>query len=258
MIDPLPTLAGRVVLVTGASRGLGRGYALDLAARGAAIAAVGRDAGRLESLVAEIEAAGGRAVALPGDVSEPDAAERMLAGAQEALGPLDALVNNAGVNRDRTVAKMSDEEWREVLSVSLDGTFFTCRAAVREWRAAGRGGRIVNTASGAGLYGSFGQANYSAAKAGVIGFSLALAREVAPHGITVNVVSPRARTDMTEGIPDDRRDAFYGHQARTNTLGRVGEVEDVAPVIAFLCSAESAYVTGQSIFVGGTPGSAIG
>jgi NAD(P)-dependent dehydrogenase (short-subunit alcohol dehydrogenase family) len=247
-----------VVLVTGASRGLGRGYALDLAARGALVAVNARDPGRLGQVVAEIEAAGGRALAVPGDVASAGVAEQLVERTWSELGPLDALVNNAGVNRDRTVAKMSDEEWREVLAVSLDGTFFLCRAAVRAWRAAGRGGRIVNTASGAGLHGNVGQANYAAAKAGVIGFSLSLAREVAPHGITVNVVSPRAITDMTESIPAERREAFYAHQARTNTLGRPGMPEDVAPLVAFLCSEESRYVTGQTIVAVGTPGSSVG
>jgi 3-oxoacyl-[acyl-carrier protein] reductase len=153
---------------------------------------------------------------------------------------------------------MSDEEWRSVLTASLDGTFFVCRAAVRIWRAAGRGGRIVNTASVAGLVGNVGQANYAAAKAGIIGFSLSLAREVAPAGITVNVVSPRAVTEMSESIPEERRRAFYEMQARTNTLGRPGTPDDVAPVIAFLCSAESAYLTGQTLTVTGTPGTSVG
>src|SRR5579875_1736671 len=199
------TLDGRVVLITGASRGLGRGYALHLAARGAAVAVNARNAERLEAVAQEIQRAGGQAVALAGDVSRPGVAEELLGGVEQTLGPLDALVNNAAVNRDRTVAKMSDEEWREVLAVSLDGTFYACRAAVRAWRSAKRTGRIVNTASVAGIHGNIGQANYAAAKAGIIGFSLSLAREVAPHGITVNVISPRAVTDMSESIPFEQR-----------------------------------------------------
>ncbi|MCX6462249.1 MAG: SDR family NAD(P)-dependent oxidoreductase [Pseudonocardiales bacterium] len=250
-------LDGRVVLITGASRGLGRGYALDLARRGAAVALNARDGDALAALRAEIEAAGGRAAVAAGDVGAPGVAEQVLEAAT-ALGPLDAVVNNAGVNRDRTVARMSDEEWHSVITASLDGTFFVCRAAVRAWRAAGRGGRIVNTASVAGLVGNVGQANYAAAKAGIIGFSLSLAREVAPSGITVNVVSPRAVTEMSESIPPERRRAFYEMQSRTNTLGRPGTPEDVAPVIAFLCSAEGAYLTGQTLTVTGTPGTSVG
>ncbi|XP_021300510.1 estradiol 17-beta-dehydrogenase 8-like [Herrania umbratica] len=250
-------LDDRVVLVTGASRGLGRGYAVDLAGRGAAVALNGRDPDRLDEVRREIEDGGGRAVVAPGDVGVPGIAEDVLAAAA-ALGPLDAVVNNAAINRDRTVAKMSDEEWSEVMHAGLDGTFRVCRAVVRAWRAAGRGGRIVNTASVAGLYGNVGQANYAASKAGVIGFSLSLAREVAPAGITVNVVSPRAVTDMSESIPEERRRAFYDMQSRTNTLGRPGTPADVAPVVAFLCSEESAYLTGQSLVVTGTPGSSVG
>jgi NAD(P)-dependent dehydrogenase (short-subunit alcohol dehydrogenase family) len=249
-------LDGRTVLITGASRGLGRGYALDLAQRGAAVAVNARDEAALAALCAEITAAGGRAAAVAGDVGSPGVAEHILAAAEEALGPLDAVVNNAGINRDRTVAKMTDEQWREVLATSLDATFFVCRAAVRTWLEQERGGRIVNTASVAGLHGNVGQANYAAAKAGVIGFSLSLAKEVARFGITVNMVSPRAITDMSESIPEERRAAFYEMQARTNTLGRPGTPEDVAPVIAFLCSTENRYVTGQSIVVTGTTGGA--
>lgn len=251
-------LDGRIVLITGASRGLGRGYALDLARRGAAVALNARDEAALNAVRDEIVAAGGSAAVVAGDVGVPGVAEQVLDAAAAVLGPLDAVVNNAAVNRDRTVTKMTDEQWREVLAVSLDATFFVCRAMVREWQRSGRGGRIVNTASVAGLHGNIGQANYAAAKAGVIGFSLSLAREVARHGITVNVVSPRAVTDMSESIPEERRKAFYEMQARTNTLGRPGQPEDVAPVIAFLCSEESRYLTGQSIVVTGTPGSTVG
>jgi NAD(P)-dependent dehydrogenase (short-subunit alcohol dehydrogenase family) len=248
-------LDGQVVLVTGAGRGLGRGYALDLAARGAAVAVNGRDPGRLDDVVAEVQRAGGRALAVPGDVGHPGTGDEIVGRAWKELGPLDALVNNAGINRDRTVAKMSDAEWRDVLAASLDGTFFTCRAAVRAWRKAGRPGRIVNTSSVAGLHGNVGQANYAAAKAGVIGFSLSLAREVGRYGITVNVICPRAVTDMSESMPAELRERFYAAQAAHNTLGRPGRPQDVAPVVAFLCSAESCYVTGQSIVVSGTPGS---
>jgi 3-oxoacyl-[acyl-carrier protein] reductase len=248
------TLDRRIILITGASRGLGRGYAFHLAARGALVALNARDPERLAQVAEEIGKTGGRAVALAGDVSSPGVAEQVWQRAERELGMPHALINNAGVNRDRTVVKMSDEEWREVLAANLDATFYACRAAVRAWCAAGCGGRIVNTTSLAGSYGNFGQANYAAAKAGVIGFSMSLAREVASHRITVNVISPVAATDMTDSMPARRREAFYARQARTNTLGRPGEPADVAPVVAFLCSEESAYLTGQTIVASGTPG----
>lgn len=255
---PFPTLAGRTILVTGATRGLGHGYALDLSDRGAAIAVNGRDERRAQQVADEVVARGGRAIAVPGDVGDPRAAAAIVRRAWADLGPLDAVVNNAGLTRDRTVVHMTDEEWRAVIAASLDGTFYVCREAARAWREVRRPGRIVNTSSAAGLHGNVGQANYAAAKAGIIGFSLSLAKELGHHGITVNVISPRAVTDMTESIPAERREAFYALQARTNTLGRPGTPQDVAPLVAFLCSAESAYVTGQSIVVTGTTGAGVG
>ncbi|UTI66205.1 SDR family oxidoreductase [Paraconexibacter antarcticus] len=244
--------------MTGATRGLGHGYVLDLSARGAAVAINGRDGDRAHHVAEQVIAQGGRAVAVPGDVGHADEAAAIVRRAWDELGPLDAVVNNAGLTQDRTVVHMDDEQWRRVISASLDGTFFVCREAVRAWREASRPGRIVNTSSVAGLHGNVGQANYAAAKAGVIGFSLSLAKEVGHHGITVNVVSPRAVTDMTESIPKARREAFYALQSRINTLGRPGTPQDVAPLIAFLCSAESGYITGQTIVATGTTGAGVG
>lgn len=240
--------ARRVALVTGASRGIGRAVALALARQGAAVAVhYARAADAAAEVVAAIAAAGGRAAAVQGDVGDPAQVERVVAEAEARLGPVDILVNNAGLVRDNLLLRMRDEDWDEVLRTNLTGAFRLTRLVLRGM-VRRRWGRIVNVASVAGLVGNPGQANYAAAKAGLIGFTKAVAREVASRGITVNAVAPGfIDTDMTRALPEEAR----RRAAEQIPLGRLGTPEEVAAVVAFLASEAAAYVTGQTIVVDG-------
>ncbi len=241
-------LAGRRALVTGASRGIGRAVALRLAAEGASVALNYR-AGReeAEAAAAEIAAAGGSAVVLPGDVSVAAEAEALVNGAAEALGGLDILVNNAGVTRDNLLMRLSEEDWDAALNTNLKGAFLCSKAAVRPMLRQ-RYGRIVNMSSVVALTGNPGQANYAAAKAGLIGFTRTVAREVASRGVTVNALAPGfIETQMIESIPADLRAQIL----ERIPLGKFGAPEDVAGCVAFLCGGDGAYITGQTISVDG-------
>lgn len=240
--------AQRVALVTGASRGIGRAVALALARQGAAVAVnYARSGAAAAEVVAAIEAAGGRGLAVQGDVGDAAEAERVVAEVERALGPVSILVNNAGIVRDTLLLRMKDEDWDDVLRTNLTGAFRVTRLVLRGM-VRQRWGRIVNVASVAGLVGNPGQANYSAAKAGLVGFTKALAREVGSRGVTVNAVAPGfIDTDMTRGLPDVvRRRAL-----EQIPLGRFGTPEDVAAAVAFLASDAAAYITGQTIVVDG-------
>ncbi len=246
------TLAGRVALVTGASRGIGRAIAVRLATDGADVAIVARSAEALASTRAEIEALGRRCIVLPLDVADSgqvtDAVKKTVAEA----GRLDILVNNAGVTRDGLLMRMSDEDWDTVLDIDLKGVFLFCRAAARPL-AKSPAGRIVNVSSIVGMIGNAGQANYAAAKAGLFGFTRSLAKELAGRKVTANVVCPGfIETDMTAGLPADMKTKSLGQIP----LGRFGAGEDIASVVGFLCSDGAAYVTGSVIPVDG--GLAIG
>ena len=233
------SLEGKLALVTGASRGIGRAIAVELAAAGAQVV-VGYRSGAEEadSLVAEI---GGRAV--QADVADPEQA----AGLVEEAGDLDILVNNAGLTRDGLIARMSDEDWRTVLDTNLGGVFYTCRAAARGMMRR-RSGAIVNLTSVVGLHGNPGQTNYAASKAGIIGFTKSLARELAPRGVRANAVAPGyIQTALTDVLPEDVQQAIL-----TNTpLARLGAPEDVAGAVRFLCSDEASFVTGEVLLVDG-------
>lgn len=241
-------LQGRAALVTGASRGIGRAIALELAALGAAVAVnYARGADAAQAVVKEIEAGGGRAVALQADVSDPGAAAGLVEAAVRELGGLAVLVNNAGVTRDNLVMRMKDEEWRTVLETDLSGAFYTCRAALRPMLKA-RWGRIVNVASIAGTAGNAGQANYSAAKAGLIGLTRSISREVGSRSITVNAVAPgMIETDMTASLPAE----ITRRAAEMASLGRMGTAIEVSAVVAFLASPAASYITGQVVVVDG-------
>jgi 3-oxoacyl-[acyl-carrier protein] reductase len=233
------SLEGKTALVTGASRGIGRAVAVELAGAGASIV-VGYRSGReeAEALAQEIN---GRAV--QADVSEPADAARLV----EEAGDLDILVNNAGVTRDGVLARMRDDDWSVVLETNLSAVFYTCRAVTRGMMKR-RTGAIVNLSSIVGLHGNWGQANYAASKAGIIGFTKSLAQELGSRGVRANVVAPGyVKTQLTDVIPEGARAKMLD----LTPLGRLGDPEDVAGAVRFLCSDEAAFITGVVLLVDG-------
>jgi len=242
-------LKDKVALVTGGSRGIGAAIALKLASDGAAIAVnyyPGTEADA-DAVVKQIESAGGHAAAFVGDVSDSASCLSVVEAVVEKLGSLDILVNNAGITRDGLMVRMSDEDWAAVISTNLSGVFYMTRAAGKVMMKA-RSGSIVNIASVVGMMGNAGQANYSAAKAGVIGLTKTTARELAPRGVRCNAVAPGfIETDMTAKLPETVREALAGQIA----LGRLGSPADVASAVAFLASDEAGYVTGQVLAIDG-------
>lgn len=241
-------LHGLAALVTGAGRGIGAAIARDLAARGADVALV--DLGQYEAaqtLAAECCAAGTKAVALRADVASFADADASVAAAVKAFGRLDVLVCNAGITRDAASWKMTEQAWDDVIDVNLKGCFSFCRAVAPVFRAQ-QSGRIVTIASINGLRGKFGQANYSASKAGVIGLTRTLARELGPSGVTVNCVAPgMVRSDMTDSLPPHVLDKAIAESA----LGRIAEPEEIAHAVTFLCSPLARHITGQVLAVDG-------
>jgi 3-oxoacyl-[acyl-carrier protein] reductase len=237
------SLDGKVALVTGGSRGIGAAVARELGAAGARVAVNYRSSADAAKQIAE-EIGG---IAVEGDVADPTAAGALVEQVEEALGDLDCLVNNAGVTRDGLIARMSDDDWDAVLETNLRGTFNTCRAVSRKMLRR-RAGSIVNLTSVVGIHGNPGQANYAASKAGIIGLTKALARELGARGVRVNAVAPGyIDTELTGVLPEEARNAILG----STPLGRLGEPEDVARAVRFLCSDESAFVTGAVLLVDG-------
>jgi len=233
------SLDGKVALVTGGSRGIGRAIALELGRAGAKVVLSYRT-GREEAqeVAAEI---GGRA--FEADVSDAASAKALV----DEAGDLDVLVNNAGVTRDGVLARMSDDDWREVIDTNLSSVFYTCRAAARPMMKK-RGGSIVNISSIVGVHGNFGQTNYAASKAGIIGFTKSLARELGSRGVRVNAVAPGyVDTRLTDVLPDELKTAMLDN----TPLGRLGEPEDVARAVRFLCSDEASFITGEVLLVDG-------
>ena len=237
------TLTDRVALVTGGSRGIGRAISIALAASGATVVVNYRgNAAAADETVAAISAAGGKAIAIQADVANGDDVKRLFSEVTSAYGRLDILVNNAGITRDTLMMRMKDEDWDAVLDTNLKSQFLTTRAAISTMVRA-RYGRIINITSVVGLMGNAGQANYAAAKAGIIGFTKSVAREIGSRSITVNAVAPGfIDTELTAVLNDDMREALK----KQIPLGRLGSPEDVAGVVTFLASDQAAYITGQT------------
>ncbi|MDQ3953592.1 MAG: 3-oxoacyl-ACP reductase FabG [Actinomycetota bacterium] len=237
----------RVALVTGGSRGIGRAIAVELASRGPVAVGYRTGADEAKETLRLVEAAGGEGIAVAADVADPAAVDALFAEVEEALGPVAVLVNNAGCRDDALAVRLDDEAWHRVLDTNLGGTFACSRRALRPMLRAGWG-RIVNVASVAGLKGNAGQANYCASKAGVIGLTRALAREVARKGITVNAVAPGlVDTDLVAELGDRQRDALVA----AIPAGRTGTPDEVAAAVGFLCSDGAGYVTGSVLPVDG-------
>ncbi|HEX8091297.1 MAG TPA: 3-oxoacyl-[acyl-carrier-protein] reductase [Blastocatellia bacterium] len=235
---------GRAAIVTGGSRGIGRAIARELASRGASVAfSFTKNRGLADELVAEIEGQGGRALAFQGDVADTRAAEEMVQAVKSELGSVDYLVNNAGITRDKLIMMMSEEDWDAVIDTNLKGVFNVTKPAV-SMMIRQRRGAILNIASVSGIVGLAGQTNYSASKAGLIGFTKALAKEVARRKITVNALAlGLIETDMTGGLPDDYKQRMLDQIP----LGRYGTVEEVARIAVFLLSDDARYITGQVV-----------
>jgi len=240
-------LTGQVALVTGASRGLGKAIATALAAQGASIAAVARSEEALKDTLEAVRAAGGTAEPFPVDVADSAAVDAVVEKVSARFGRIDLLVNNAGVTRDGLLARMKSEDWDTVINTNLKGAFNFTRQVGRIM-VKQRSGRIVNISSVIGLMGNAGQANYAASKAGLIGFSKSVAKEFASRGITCNVVCPGfIETDMTKGLSEELKKKLL----ERIPLQRLGQPDDVAGVVEFLCSPAASYITGQILTVDG-------
>ena len=238
-------LTGEIALVTGASRGIGAAIADELAALGATVVGTATSESGAAAIGERLQAAGGHGRKL--DVTDGAAVDGLVEAIGKEFGPVTILVNNAGITRDNLLLRMKDEEWNDILDTNLSSVFRTSTAVMRGMMKA-RKGRIVNIASVIGVTGNAGQANYAAAKAGIIAFSKSLAKEIGSRGVTVNVVAPGfIDTDMTRSLPEDAKEAMLGQIA----LGRFGEPADIARAVAFLAGPSAAYITGETLHVNG-------
>jgi 3-oxoacyl-[acyl-carrier protein] reductase len=241
-------LTGKSAIVTGASRGIGRAIAIDLAARGASVVVnYNSSEAAAQEAINAITAAGGKAIAIRGDVSKMDDANAVVKAAIDSFGKLDILVNNAGTTRDTLLMTMKEEDWDHVIAVDLKSVFTCSKAAIRPMIRQ-RGGRIINITSVVGLSGQAGQANYAAAKAGIVGFTKSLAREVGSRNITVNAIAPGfIPTALTDVLTPEQKESAV----KMTPLGRFGKPEEVAYAVSFLASDEAAFITGVVLSVDG-------
>ncbi|MHB8911884.1 MAG: 3-oxoacyl-ACP reductase FabG [Lysobacter sp.] len=238
-------LSGEIALVTGASRGIGAAIADELAAQGATVIGTATSDAGANAIGERLAARGGSGRVL--DVADAASVEAVIDGIVKDIGAISILVNNAGITRDNLLMRMKDEDWQAILDTNLTSVFRTSKAVMRAMMKA-RKGRIINIASVVGVTGNAGQANYAAAKAGIIGFSKSMAREIGSRGVTVNVVAPGfIDTDMTRSLPEDAKNAMLGQIA----LGRLGEPADIARAVAFLAGPSAAYITGETLHVNG-------
>jgi 3-oxoacyl-[acyl-carrier protein] reductase len=244
----MSSLNGKVSVVTGASRGIGRAIAAALAAQGASVVLAARDEAKLAEGVREIETAGGKAMPIVMDVADRASVDAAIERVLEVQGRVDHLINNAGITRDNLLLRMKTADWEDVLSTNLTAAFHCTQAVLRPMLKQRSGGRIVNVTSVVGLTGNAGQANYAASKAGLIGFTKSLAREVASRGITANAVAPGfIETDMTHAMTEEAKKAVFA----AIPMGRVGKPEDIAALVSFLVSDAAGYITGQVLGVDG-------
>ena len=244
----MPELDGRIALVTGGSRGIGAAICAELAAAGAVVAVnYARNTDAAAAVCQRIASAGGTAHAVQGDIGTADGAAALVEHVESEIGPIAALVNNAGITRDDLIMRLSEESWREVIDTNLGGAFFTCLAVARPMMKR-RAGAIVNMSSIVGVRGNAGQTNYAASKAGLLGLTKSLAKELGSRGIRVNAIAPGyIATELTDALPEAARDAILG----ATPLGRLGQPEDVARAVRFLVSDAAAFVTGDVLAVDG-------
>ncbi|MEK4629583.1 3-oxoacyl-[acyl-carrier-protein] reductase [Solibacillus sp. FSL R7-0682] len=241
-------LTGKCAVVTGASRGIGRAIALELAAQGAKVVVnYSGSAKKAEQVVAEIKANGGEAIAVQANVADADAVQQLMNSAVDTYGSLDILVNNAGITRDNLLMRMKNDEWDDVINTNLKGVFLCIKAVSRQMMKQ-RAGRIINISSIVGVAGNPGQANYVAAKAGVIGLTKTTAQELASRNILVNAIAPGfITTEMTEGLPEELKDGML----KQIPLAKLGQPEDIAKAVAFFASDNASYITGQTLHIDG-------